>query len=144
MIPYFKYFSEEEILGASRTRKYTLDEIPEDLHQNIVPTMQVLTALRAYYGKAIFLNCTYRDEDHNTAVKGESNSLHLLFNAVDFTISKKEDLSELYKKLTEWDAVHTFEFLPKKGSMGIGRYSTFIHLDTRALLGYKSPARWRK
>ncbi len=26
--------------------------------------------------------------------------------------------------------------------MGLGRYNTFIHVDTRFLLGRKAPARW--
>lgn len=140
MLEHFKHFTINEILTAGST-DYTLDDIPAELHKNIVPTLKVLEALREYYGSPIFLNCTYRSPAHNARVGGKPNSLHLKFNAVDFTVSNKSNLQVLYNKLIEYDNSGAFEFLPAK-SMGIGRYPTFLHLDTRGTLGMRS-SRWR-
>lgn len=140
MIPNFKHFKIEEILNAGST-DYKLEDIPEHLHQNIIPTMKVLEALREWYGKPIFLNCTYRSIAHNARVGGTRNSLHLVFNAVDFTVSMKSDLPSLYEQLIKYDNKETFDFLKPK-SMGIGRYPTFLHLDTRGILGLRA-SRWR-
>lgn len=140
MLEHFKHFTSKEILNAGSV-DYKLEDIPEDLHQNIIPTLKVLEALREYYGSPIFLNCTYRSPEHNKHVGGKPNSLHLKFNAVDFTISRKSDLQDLYNKLIQYDNSGAFEFLPPK-SMGIGRYVTFLHLDTRGILGMKA-SRWR-
>jgi uncharacterized protein YcbK (DUF882 family) len=140
MIPNFKHFSMQEILNAGST-DYKLEDIPEDLHQNIVPTIKVLEALREWYGKPIFLNCTFRSVSHNARVGGARNSIHMLFNAVDFTVSLKSDLILLYEQLIKYDSVQTFEFIKPK-SMGIGRYPTFLHLDTRGIFNMKS-SRWR-
>jgi hypothetical protein len=72
------------------------------------------------------------------------SSLHLEFNAIDFTVQDKEYLRNLFLQLDIWDKEYHFKFLPKSGSMGIGFYENrFIHLDTRATLKRIAPARWR-
>lgn len=140
MIPNFKHFTLQEILTAGST-DYKLEDIPENLHSNIIPTLKVLEALREWYGKPIFLNCTYRSIAHNARVGGARNSLHLLFNAIDFTVSLKSDLPKLYEQLIQYDSKETFDFIKAK-SMGIGRYPTFLHLDTRGIFNMRA-SRWR-
>jgi uncharacterized protein YcbK (DUF882 family) len=137
-----KYFSVKEVLEASATKKYKEEEIPESILLNIIPTIKVLDEIREWYGFPIILNCTYRDKDHNKRVKGEKNSLHLSFNAIDFTINNKNSLQVIYNHLNFQDSIRHFSFLPKTGSMGLGLYDTFIHIDTRAILNRKAPARW--
>lgn len=137
-----KHFSVKEVLEASNTKKYLESEIPQELLLNIIPTIKVLDELREWYGFPIFLNCTYRDKEHNKIVKGEKNSLHLSFNAIDFSLNNKNNLQILYNHLSYQDSIRHFDFLPKTGSMGLGLYPTFIHLDTRATLNRKAPARW--
>lgn len=119
-------------------------DIPDELLNNIIPTIIILDKLREFYNKPIYILSTYRSPEYNKAVKGKSNSLHLVFNAIDFTIANHKDLLKLYNKLDEWDQTpNMFSFLPKKkGNFGLGLYPTFIHLDTRATLNRKSPARW--
>lgn len=119
-------------------------DIPDELLNNIIPTIIILDKLREFYNKPIYILSTYRSPEYNKAVKGKSNSLHLVFNAIDFTIANHKDLLKLYNKLDEWDQTpNMFPFLPKKkGNFGLGLYPTFIHLDTRATLNRKSPARW--
>ena len=131
----YRYFTEREL----RRGKI----IPEGLANNIIPTAKVLDELRSLYGKPIKINSSYRSPEYNASVKGAKNSLHLQYNALDFTVDNKVDLPYLYKILVEWDATHKFDFLPKPGSMGLGLYKTFIHIDTRATLGRTAPSRWK-
>ena len=137
-----KYFTAKEILNASGTKKYVDKDIPAELIYNIIPTIKVLDEIREWYGYPIYLNCSYRDPVHNKKVGGAKSSLHLKFNAVDFSIADKNKLKEIYTHLVFQDDIYHYNFLPKAGSMGLGLYNTFIHLDTRAILKLKSPARW--
>lgn len=129
-----KYFTPNEIKRGW--------DVPDNLITNIFPTLRALDKLREDYGKPIYVNSTYRSPEYNRAVGGKMRSLHLEFNAIDFTVENHFDLVQLYRTLDGWDKNHFFEFLPKPYSMGIGRYNTFIHLDTRAVLGRITPARW--
>lgn len=136
--PPLKYFTEREVeMGR---------DVPIHLLNNILPTIKVLDALREEYGKSIFINSSYRSPEYNKAVKGKPKSLHLEFNAIDFTVENRKDLGKLFNILEEWDAEKgKFSFLPKvNGNMGIGLYTgRFIHLDTRSILSRPAPARWR-
>ena len=128
---------------------FTIDEItmgrkvPELLLWNILPTIRVLQELRSKYDKPIFIESSYRSPSYNKLVKGKKKSLHLDFNAFDFTVEDKEELRNLFLQLDIWDKEYHFKFLPKAGSMGLGFYEKrFIHLDTRGTLKRVSPARW--
>jgi len=128
---------------------FTIDEItmgrkiPDNLLWNILPTIRVLQELRSKYDKPIFIESSYRSPAYNKLVKGKKKSLHLDFNAFDFTIEDKEELRNLFLQLVIWDKEYHFKFLPKAGSMGLGFYEKrFIHLDTRGTLKRVSPARW--
>lgn len=122
-------------------------QIPPKLIPNIIPTLRVLQYLREEENINFFIKSSYRDPAYNKAEGGKPNSLHLDFNAVDFTIAESNyakkawRLWQMYKKLNKWDTEGYFDFLGY-GMMGLGRYNTFIHLDTRGTLGRKSPARW--
>ena len=128
---------------------FTIDEItmgrkiPDQLLWNILPTIRVLQELRSKYDKPIFIESSYSSPAYNKLVKGKKKSLHLDFNAFDFTVEGKEDLASLFLQLDIWDKEYHFKFLPKVGSMGIGFYENrFIHLDTRGILKRTAPARW--
>ncbi len=142
----FKYFTWEEILRPLKKQNITFDNIPIQLRANIIPTMRVLDLLREDYGKPIIINSTYRTAEYNNKINGTYNSLHLSFNAIDFTVVNKEDLISIYNTLNIWDRTsNKFSFLPKPtGNFGIGIYKDFLHLDTRSILGRKSPERWVK
>jgi len=128
--------------------------IPIDLYPNIVPTAMVLDILRDKIREPIYINSTYRDPLYNKAVGGAKSSLHLLFNAIDFTIKrdsavmKMKDITTIYSILKDFDKkgyiYPGFGF--KQSVMGLGLYlrgnSSFIHVDTRGLLGRRAPARW--
>lgn len=144
-----KYFTLNEILNASPTKKYQLSDIPEDIQWHLRTTLQVLDALRDYYGKRILLNCTFRDVEHNKEVGGALNSMHLVFNAIDWTVDNKADLPKLYEVLNHWDRTGYYKFLLHPSQMGLGYYfdhvkniPRFIHLDTRGYIGRLAPSRW--
>jgi len=110
-------------------------DVPDELLKSILPTIKILQKLRTQYQKPIYINSTYRSPSYNKAIGGASNSLHLKFNAIDFTIADKKDLHKLYLTLDSWDD-------KKKRGFGIGYYKNrFIHFDTRGTLGLKG-ARW--
>ena len=136
-------------LDYYKITNFTMDEItmgrkiPDNLLWNILSTIRVLQELRSKYDKSIFIESAYRSPSYNKLVKGKKKSLHLYFNAFDFTVEDKEDLTSLFLQLDIWDKEYHFKFLPKAGSMGIGFYENrFIHLDTRATLKRVAPARW--
>jgi len=131
----YRYFTDAELKNGY--------DIPEGLENNIIPTATVLDELRHVYGKPLYVNSSYRPKEYNTSIGGAKNSLHLVYNAIDFSTPDHSKLKSLYDLLNEWDARHRFDFLPKPGSMGIGLYDTFIHLDTRATVGRKAPSRWK-
>lgn len=84
-----------------------------------VKTLIKVNELRRLYGKPIIINSAFRDFEHNAKVGGAPNSKHKLGIALDIRILDKEE-GKLLEKLAK-----TLEF------KGIGRYKTFIHLDTR-------------
>ena len=136
-------------LEYSQITNFTIDEItmgrkvPDNLLWNILPTIRVLQELRKKYDKPIIINSTYRSPSYNKLVGGSKSSLHLEFNAIDFTVQDKGYLRNLFLQLDIWDKEYHFKFLPKAGSMGIGFYENrFIHLDTRGTLKRVCPARW--
>lgn len=140
---WIKHFTVDELLGCSNTKKYKESDIPKQILENIIPTIRILDEVRDELNKPIYLNCGYRDDKHNLLAGGEKNSLHKKFNALDFRVNCSfAELKELYQHINYLDQVKHFNFLPKTGSMGLGLYSTFIHIDTRAILNMKSPARW--
>jgi len=118
-----KYFDADEIFRRNP---------PEDLWENIIPTLRVLDKVRELIGSPIIVNSTYRDKEYNSRVGGEPNSLHLSFNAIDFSV-KHISLYSIYKYILK---------MPDANSMGLGIYNTFIHADTRGVIGRPAPARW--
>ncbi len=89
-------------------------------------TMDKLQFLRKVVGRPFYINSGYRSPEHNAAVGGAENSLHMHGVAIDISM-RNHDRKAFYRTAIRlgWD--------------GIGTYpgSNFIHIDTR---GY--PARW--
>jgi len=142
----FTYFSQKELENGQI--------IPIDLYPNIISTAMILDILREKIKEPIYINSTYRDPLYNKAVGGAKTSLHLQFNAIDFTVkrdsaaSKMAAISSIYGTLKDFDKKgyiypgHGFKTL----ITGLGLYlrgsGSFIHIDTRGLLNKKAPSRW--
>lgn len=80
--------------------------------------LDALQALRTCIGKPFYINSAYRSPEHNAAVGGAKNSQHLHGRAFDIAL----------RGFTG----PTIERMAREhGFRGIGRYNTFIHIDTR-------------
>lgn len=87
----------------------------------------VLEALRTHFCQPVVINSACRCESHNNEVKGTERSQHLLGMAADIVL--KNRTPALVADYLE----HKY---PDK--YGIGRYSSFTHIDVRP-----EKARWR-
>jgi zinc D-Ala-D-Ala carboxypeptidase len=76
-----------------------------------------LQELRQRIGKPLQINSAYRSAKHNKAVGGSPNSQHLHGRAFDISLATVTPL-ELVKHAKA------------AGFTGIGRYDTFVHVDT--------------
>ena len=140
----FPNFTLKEILHG-----YTEENIPEELVNNIFPTLTVLQKIRSTINVPIIINSVYRSREHNLLVSGEENSLHLSFNAIDFTPKgfSAAEINQLANEIMNRKFVSLCFFnytmmTVTPNLMGIGTYRNFIHIDTRGLLGRHSPAIW--
>ena len=87
----------------------------------------ILQKVRTHFGAAVTITSAYRTPGRNKAVGGEEYSQHLYGRAADIKVKGVSP-----KKV----AAYLETLLKNTG--GIGIYSTFCHVDTRA-----TKARWR-
>lgn len=85
----------------------------------------LLEELRQRVGKPLIINSGYRCEVHNRNVGGAKGSQHVKGTAADIRLPPGVTADELA------------ELAEEVGFDGIGKYSSFVHVDVR---GY--PARW--
>jgi uncharacterized protein YcbK (DUF882 family) len=103
-------------------------EMPRNVMENIFKLSDQLQILRDIYG-SIHINSAYRCESHNESIGSNSTSQHILGKAADITAELTPgELADVIEEDIQNNIV-------KFG--GLGRYSTFTHVDIR---GYK--ARW--
>ena len=103
---------------------------------HIVPTAKVLQALRDAGAGPITINSGYRSPDYNEQVGGSPGSQHIEFRAADIVA---RDWSP--DQVANWLEQSTY-----RQFIGLGRYHTFTHVDTRHWPGnpeeFDRPARW--
>jgi len=116
-----KHFSAKEVFRLNP---------PEKLWVNIFPTLKVLDKVREHYNNPISINSSYRTQEYNKMIGGAKDSMHTYFSAIDFRLA--EPLIDVYNFI---------ESLPESKDIGLGIYDTFLHIDTRVLLG-RPKARW--
>lgn len=80
-----------------------------------------LQAIRYKFGKPVKVNSAYRTKAYNKKVGGASNSYHMQGRAFDICI-EGVNLDEICK------------YAQSIGVLGIIRYNTFVHLDSREKL----------
>ncbi len=85
-------------------------------------TVDILEAVRNYFGKPVIINSAYRTPSWNRKVGGASASQHVKGTACDIRV---EDVPS-------WAVAGYLE--DNYPQHGIGYYSTFVHIDSR---GYK-------
>ena len=86
----------------------------------------LLEAIRAQFKKSITVNSGCRCLKHNASISGSPRSKHLIGRAADINVK-------------DTDPADVFEFVDGAAGakFGIGKYSTFTHVDTRL-----TKARW--
>lgn len=99
---------------------------PRELWPRIVNTALMLDRIRGEMGASIRITSCYRSPDYNACVKGEPNSLHSQFNAIDFTClaGTPEIWRRIAARLRSEDARFT-------GGIGVYPKRNFVHIDTR-------------
>ncbi|KRE17896.1 hypothetical protein ASE63_01480 [Bosea sp. Root381] len=106
---------------------------PKDLWENIRHTAKMLDAIRADIGAPVRILSCYRAPAYNDCVRGESRSLHMEFNAIDFTcaVGTPETWRRIAAKLRDKHTDFT-------GGIGVYPERHFVHIDTR-----RRVANWR-
>lgn len=79
-----------------------------------------LQKIRDYFGKSITINSAYRTESHNKAVGGASHSQHLFGTAADIVVDGVSPVT-------------VAQYAEYIGAGGVGLYTTFTHVDARAV-----------
>lgn len=95
-----------------------------------LPALDALQEIRRLYGRAMTINCAYRNPAHNKSAGGVRRSQHLLGTAFDIHITSQA----MGDKIEKWAR--------ELGFTGIGRYNTFIHIDMRKRKANYRPAYW--
>jgi hypothetical protein len=107
------------------TRNGSRLPVDKEVTDRIILAAEKMQEIRKLLGdKPITVTSWYRPPLVNKAVRGASNSQHLLGWAVDFVHSELKPL-EVYRRLDNWH----------KG--GLGKANTFTHIDLR-----RENARW--
>ncbi len=79
----------------------------------------LLQKIRDHFGKPITINSAYRTAAHNKKVGGAASSQHLTGGAADIVVS-------------DTTPAEVAKYAESIGILGIGRYTGFVHVDTRA------------
>ena len=122
----FKHFTAKEFTDyfAVHRRGVTNSEPPQELWENIVPTLRIVDELRNHFNAPITILSSYRSPAYNAAIGDAApKSMHKQFRALDISVQGKTP-TQVFKVLREWR---------DKGKFlgGLGLYSTFVHIDTR-------------
>ena len=97
---------------------------PQALWTNIANTARMLDEIRHRLNAKCTILSAYRNLAYNSCVGGESASLHMKYNAIDFRCVSGTP--------AQW---HTVAKAVRASAAvfkgGIGKYSSFVHIDTR-------------
>jgi len=85
--------------------------------------VEILQKIRSHFNKSVSINSAYRTAAYNAKVGGEKSSYHIKGQAADIVVSGT-NVAEVAK------------YAESIGVLGIGLYSSFVHVDTRATKFY--------
>lgn len=95
-----------------------------------------LEPLRARFG-AVHVSSGFRTSSYNASIGGASMSLHIYDYPGREPDAVAADVTCATGTPSEWA-----DFLEGLNPGGLGRYSTFCHVDNRQRVGMSHPARW--
>ncbi|WAJ28457.1 N-acetylmuramoyl-L-alanine amidase [Antarcticirhabdus aurantiaca] len=99
---------------------------PKELWGNLRSTALMVDEIRERLQAPIHLLSVYRSKPYNSCIGGESGSLHMRFNAIDWTCPQKP-IGECWQVAREVrDTADTFT-----GGIGFYPDRSFVHIDTR-------------
>ncbi|MBY0298122.1 MAG: N-acetylmuramoyl-L-alanine amidase [Methylobacterium sp.] len=129
-----RYFTPDELLflGASNRSgscKGTNYFPGKDKWNNIVNTVRMLDLIRDDLGSPIRILSCYRSPEYNTCIGGEPGSLHMEFNAIDFTCAS--GTPEIWRRVANRIRLSDPAFT---GGIGVYPGRGFVHIDTRGQL----------
>jgi N-acetylmuramoyl-L-alanine amidase len=126
-----RHFAADELLcmgssNASGQCKGKNTFPPRELWKNIKNTAIMLDAIRSELGAPIRILSCYRSPAYNACIRGESASLHMKFNAIDFTCSA--GTPEIWRRVADRLRSGDKRFV---GGIGVYPSKGFLHIDTR-------------
>ncbi|MCU7493233.1 MAG: hypothetical protein HF312_19070 [Ignavibacteria bacterium] len=140
----------KDLLEKYGIRDFTEGELfrkcipPAVLYENVLPTLCILQKIRDTIRIPIVIHSAYRDPVYNYRVHGAIHSLHLKFNALDFSPAGFDavQIRKLYMDIASGKFNLEMQWKGRlinvnENIMGLGLYPAFIHLDTRGVLGRK-------
>ena len=83
-----------------------------------------LELIREHFGKPVTINSAYRTQSYNAKVRGADKSQHMYGRAADIVVSGVSPSA-------------VYAYADSIGMPGLGKYSSFTHIDTRS-----SKSRW--
>lgn len=108
-----------------KTRGRTRNSLPpKSMWKNIAPTLRIIDSMSSQMKAPVReLLSIYRSPRYNRAVRGKSRSSHLHNRAVDVK----------FVGASAWKASSVARKIRSRGKFkgGVGRYSSFTHVDTR-------------
>ncbi len=142
-----RYIRAYECCDVGRTARVdgrvvaTLHPPPPELWTHILGTIDEVETVRGLLWEqrgeecVCHVNSGYRSPQYNRAVGGVSRSRHTYaeYRALDVWYAVRST----GERIPIPDVLRLFEASPRAGSLGLGRYPRFIHVDTR---GWR--ARW--
>jgi hypothetical protein len=118
-----------------------------DKVENLMYPLRIIDAIRDIVDFPIVITSTFRSFEHNAKVGGVKKSLHLEGLAIDFRPVGKITSSKFIRRLNRLKNIVQNIILIgdiRTRNLGRGYYPTFIHLDTRGIIGRYSPVSWTK
>ncbi len=108
-----------------KTRGYTKNDLPpKKLWKKMGPTLKIVDKMASEMGVPVkSIISAYRSPRYNRAVRGKSHSLHMVNQAVDV----------VFRGVSPYHVARVARHLRDKRKFkgGVGRYRSFVHIDTR-------------
>lgn len=101
---------------------------------------RMFETIRAIYGRPMIVGSAYRTVEHNRRIGGARNSQHVQGRALDLYPPSGVSVTVFAKAIRDLADAMVSEGADLIG--GIGYYPTFVHVDTRGVIGDRLIVWW--